>query len=205
MLPMEPAPLPTRERQRQETRGLILNVALEEIAAAGLAGARIEQIARRAGVTRPTIYAHFPRREDFLLALQQQTEEVTLHALQDRLDDADSAAELVHRLVDAIFELLEGGHPVLRRESFALIVREPEDLDWVGRALFGFLAERLAAAQARGEIPKNPPAPDLTRILMTAIFGFLVVENEPVASRRSDAHQLLDLLVGKRRGGRRKA
>jgi AcrR family transcriptional regulator len=202
---MEPAPLPTRERQRQETRSLILKVALAEIAEAGLGGARIEQIARKAGVTRPTIYAHFPRREDFLLALQQQTEEVTLHALRERLGDADSAAELVHRLVDAIFELLEAGHPVLRRESFALIVREPEDLDWVGRALFGFLAERLSAAQARGELPRSPPAPDLTRILMTAIFGFLVVENEPVASRRSDAHQLLDLLVGERRGGRRKA
>ena len=71
--------------------------------------------------------------------------------------------------------------------------------------LKAFLAERLAAAQERGELPKNPPAPDLTRILMTAIFGFLVVENEPVASRRSDAHQLLDLLVGERRSQARKS
>jgi len=196
---MDPSPLPTRERQRQETRSLILGVALAEIAKAGLAGARIEHIARKAGVSRPTIYAHFPRKEDFLFALQTHTEEVTLHELQERLGDAATGPELMHRLLDAIFELVEAGDPVLRRESFALIVREPQQMDWVGNALSGFLAERVAEAQTRGELAAQPPAMDLTRILMTAIFGFLVAASEPMAARRRDAHQLIDLLIG---GGR---
>lgn len=193
---MEPTPLPTRERQRQETRSLILQVALAEIAAEGLAGTRIEHVARKAGVSRPTIYAHFPRKEDFLFALQSRTEEVALAALRSRLGDAATGAELLHRLVDAIFDLVEDGHPVLRRESFALIVREPRDMNWAGNALSGFLTKRLGEAQARGEIAGKPSAADLTRILMTAIFGFLVAESEPLATRRSDAHQMLDLLIG---------
>lgn len=193
---MDSSPLPTRERQRQETRSLILQAALAEIAEAGLAGARIEHIARKAGVTRPTIYAHFPRKEDFLLALQAQTEQGALHALRERVGDATSAPELVHRLVDAVFELLEAGHPVLRRESFALMIREPQEMDWVGNALFGFLAQRLAEARERGEIAGGGSARELTRILMTAIFGFLVVENEPATARRRDAHRLIDLLIG---------
>jgi AcrR family transcriptional regulator len=193
---MEPAPLPTRERQRLETRSLILEVALAEIAEAGLAGARIEHIARKAGVTRPTIYAHFPRKEDFLLALQAQTEKVTLRALEARLEGAVSVADLLRRMVDAIFELLGAGHPVLRREVFALILREPQEADWIGNGLFGFVSERIAEAQARGEIASEPPAPDLTRILMTAIFGFFVVENEPAAARRRGAQQLVELLIG---------
>jgi AcrR family transcriptional regulator len=193
---MEPTPLPTRERQRQETRSLILRVALAEIADAGLAGTRIEHVARKAGVSRPTIYAHFPRKEDFLFALQSRTEEVALAALRARLGDATGGPELMHRLVDAIFDLVEEGHPVLRRESFALIVREPQDMDWGGNALSGFLAERLAEAQARGELPKEPCPEDLTRILMTAIFGFLVAESQTLATRRRDAHQMLDLMIG---------
>lgn len=193
---MEPSPLPTRERQRQETRSLILQVALAEIAEAGLAGTRIEHVARKAGVSRPTIYAHFPRKEDFLFALQARTEAVALAALRERLGDAATASELMHRLVDAIFDLIEDGDPVLRRESFALIVREPQEMDWLGNALSGFLAERLASAQAGGELAPRPAAPDLTRILMTAIFGFLVAESEPLATRRRDAHQMLDLLIG---------
>lgn len=193
---MEPSPLPTRERQRQETRSLILQVALAEIAEAGLAGTRIEHVARKAGVSRPTIYAHFPRKEDFLFALQARTEEVALSALRERLAEPATGAELMHRLVDAIFDLVEDGHPVLRRESFALIVREPQEMDWRGNALARFLSERLAQAQKRGEIAKRPAAADLTRILMTAIFGFLVAESEPLATRRRDAHQMLDLMIG---------
>jgi len=190
------SPPPTRERQRAETRDRVYRAALAEIANVGLAQARIEHIARKAGVTRPTIYAHFPRKEDFLFALQARTEEVALAALQERLGDATSGAELMHRLVDAIFDLVEDGDPVLRRESFALIVREPQEMHWAGNALSGFLAERLAEAQAGGEIAAEPAAPDLTRILMTTIFGFLVAESEPAASRRRDAHQMLDLLIG---------
>lgn len=192
---MEPAPLPTRERQRLETRELILRTALDEIAEAGLTGARIEHIARKAGVTRPTIYAHFPRKEDFLLALQAHTEEVALHELRKRIGAVDGA-DWIHRLVDAIFDLTEAGDPVLRREAFALIIREPQKMDWTGNPLFGFLTERLALAQANGEVAAELPAADLTRILMTAIFGFLLVENEPAAERRRDTHQMLDLLLG---------
>ena len=98
---MRSAPLPTRERQRLETRDVILRAALEEIAARGLAGATIEAIARRAGVTRPTIYAHFPRKQDFLRELQSRTERVALRALRRKLAEAGSASDLVHRLADA--------------------------------------------------------------------------------------------------------
>ena len=32
--------------------------------------------------------------------------------------------------------------------------------------------------------------------LSVLIFGFLVAESEPLATRRSDAHQMLDLMIG---------
>lgn len=192
---MSSTPLPTRERQRLETRSLILRVALDEIAAKGLAGATIEAIARKAGVTRPTIYAHFPRKEDFLLAFQARTEHGVLQALQRKRVDASIGADLVHRLADAIFDLTEVGDPVLRRESFALIIREPQQMDWGRNLLFGFMAERIAEAQANGELSSELSAPELTRLLVTAFFGFLIVENEPSEARRWDAHRMLDLLI----------
>ena len=70
---MDASPLPTRERQRQDTRNLIFEVALAEVAERGLGRARIGDIARKAGVTRPTIYAHFPRKEDFLRVRKGRT------------------------------------------------------------------------------------------------------------------------------------
>lgn len=195
---MEPARLPTRERQRRDTRMLILDAALAEIAERGLAAARIGRIAAEAGVTRPTIYAHFPQKQDFLRELQARTEARALAALRDRLgeDDAIDEIELVHRLADAIFDLVDAADPVLRREVFAYLVREPQGTEWVGNALFAFLTERFATARADDSGADELPAVEFTRIVMTSLFGFLVVETASSDERRRNAHRMLDLLCG---------
>ncbi len=187
------SPLPTRERQRQDTRKLILEVALDEVAERGLGRARIGNIARKAGVTRPTIYAHFSRKEDFLRELQARTEARALAALRYRLDH-DSGTGLLRRLTNAIFDLVEDTQPVLRREVFAFMVREPQGTEWVGNELFQFLTECFEEARERGEIAAALPAIDFTRIVMTALFGFLVVESAPSEERRRNAHRMVDLL-----------
>jgi AcrR family transcriptional regulator len=191
----ESTPLPTRERQRLDTRNLIFEVALAEIAEAGLGQTRIEHIARKAGVTRPTVYAHFPTKEDFLRELETRSQETALRELRQRLDP-DESTGWVHRLVDAVFDLIDAAHPVLRREVFALIVREPAIADWSGNPLFGFLTRRFEAAQAQGEVSASIPPAELTRIVMTSLFGFLIVEGEPPEMQRRAAHQMLDLLLG---------
>jgi AcrR family transcriptional regulator len=185
--------LPTRERQRQDTRKLILEAALDEVAESGLGRARIGNIARKAGVTRPTIYAHFSRKEDFLRELQARTEDRVLAALRYRLDHG-SGTGLLRRLTNAIFDLVDDAQPVLRREVFAFMVREPQGTEWVGSELFQFLTECFEEARERGEITAALPAIDFTRIVMTALFGFLVVESAPSEERRRNAHRMLDLL-----------
>ncbi len=191
--------LPTRLRQRLLTRSVILTAALEEIAEQGLDRARIGEIARRAGVTRPTIYAHFPTRQDFLRELESRTQGMLLVELRTRLGDPD-APHFTRRLVDALFDMLAETNPTLRREVFALVIREPEGTDWEGNPLFGFLNERFDAARARGEIQADLPAPALTRIVVTALFGFLAVEAEPSEVRRESARRMLDLLMRGARG-----
>ncbi|MCP5044120.1 MAG: helix-turn-helix transcriptional regulator [bacterium] len=192
--PIREAPIPIRQRQRQQTRDVILEVALAEIAALGLSGIRIEHIARKSGVTRPTVYAHFPTREDFLRELQTRTEASALVQLQTRLD-AGHGASLLHTLVDALFDSLASTNENLRRESFALMLREPRPERWLGNDLFAYLCERVSRAQTAGEIATDTAADDLTRVAMTALFGFIVIEGADPARRRSDAHRMLDLLI----------
>ena len=53
----------TKCRKKTEARReAILDAALEEFAAKGYAGARMEDIARRAGVAKGTLYLHFGER-----------------------------------------------------------------------------------------------------------------------------------------------
>ena len=195
--PGEPDTLSSRERQSLATRARILEVALGEIAEFGLAAVRIEHIARKAGVTRPTVYAHFPTREDFLRALQRRSEASALDAVRLRLP-ASGRGHFLHRFVDATIDLLADADPVLRRETFALMLREPRKEDWLGNALFEFLEEGIARAQTRGEIKSALPAAELTRILTTALFGFFVIESDEPRTRKNEAHKMLDLLIGDR-------
>ncbi|MDP6978660.1 MAG: helix-turn-helix domain-containing protein [Myxococcota bacterium] len=188
--------MPIRERQRQQTRDVILEVALSEIAEHGLAGVRIEHIARKSGVTRPTVYAHFPTREDFLRELQTRSEANALAQLQNRLgrDESRTGVDLFHELVDGLFDMLATTNDNLRRESFALMLREPRPERWLGNDLFGFIAQRLAASQAHDPRTTDRDPEDLTRIAMTALFPFIVIEGSSSEERRRDAHQLLDWL-----------
>ncbi len=190
------APLRTRKNKHSDTRDLIFAVAIAEIAERGLSGARIEHIARKASVTRPTVYAHFPKKEDFLLELEARSQAQTLRVVQERLDGA-SGVELLHRLVDALFDLIEAAHPVLRREVFALLVREPARVDWSENPFFGFLTYQLGVAQTRGEVADGAAPSELTQIIMKALFGFLTIEGDPAATRRRTAHQMIDLVVSR--------
>jgi len=193
------APVPIRQRQRQQTRDILFEVALAEIAEHGLAGVRIEHIARKSGVTRPTVYAHFPTREDFLREMQARSEEHALRFLRERLaaDAEPRGADLFHTLVDGLFDMAAATHEKLRRESFAQMLRSPGADRWLGDRLFAYLVECTAAGQAGGELPNEHSAEDLTRIVMTALFAFIAVEGTSEAARRRDAHQLLDGLLGR--------
>jgi AcrR family transcriptional regulator len=89
----------------EQTKTKILAAALDEFAAHGLAGARVDEIARSAGVNKAMIYYHFDSKEDLFRELFQsemntlQTEVSTL--LQHR--NANSAAEMTQ----AVRELLD--------------------------------------------------------------------------------------------------
>src|ERR1700738_5253123 len=61
--------LPRRRGARRErTRRVLIAAALEVVAETGFAGASLEAIARRAGVTRGSIYSNFADRDDLRMA-----------------------------------------------------------------------------------------------------------------------------------------
>jgi AcrR family transcriptional regulator len=62
------APPHPRGDKRQRTRQALIAATLEVIAERGFAGASLEEIARRAGVTRGSIYSNFADREALMMA-----------------------------------------------------------------------------------------------------------------------------------------
>lgn len=73
--------LTERDRQRTETRRRVRRVALEAIRRDGLADARIDAIAQAAGVSRGTVYFHYPTKEHIVGEVLSEAESRVADAL----------------------------------------------------------------------------------------------------------------------------
>jgi AcrR family transcriptional regulator len=97
--------LSLRERNKQRARTDILDAAAELLSEAGYAGTTLEELSRRAGLSRRTVYAYFPEGRD------QIVREVYLRIggeVYDRgsslREDADGVVERITALARALVE-----------------------------------------------------------------------------------------------------
>lgn len=66
------SPTSLRERQKAQTRGLIVDAMVAAMAAGELEQATHDGLAKRVGVSRQTVYRHFPDRESLMAALWER-------------------------------------------------------------------------------------------------------------------------------------
>lgn len=86
-----------RAAQKQMTRRLLLDTALELFRAQGYAATTIDDIATKAGTTRVTFYAYFPSRSDLMRALIDERLNEALHRIHtpERGSTARALVEVV--------------------------------------------------------------------------------------------------------------
>lgn len=99
-----------RERHLEQTREMIFNALLEEVASRGIADFNIPQLARDAGVSVRTIYRYFP------------TKDALLEAFGDWLDDQTGPqgwpkdAEALAQSPGALFPAFDEREPIIRSQ-----------------------------------------------------------------------------------------
>jgi len=157
-LAFDPA-VPTADDQLAQR---ILDAALALAAASGLRHLTMDDVARRAGVGRMTVYRRFGSREALLDALAVREARRCLATIAQALDPAapidDRLAELFVATLGVIRE-----HPLLERlarvEPEALLLELTRDDSAVFKLVLEFLVAEIAAAQAGGELPNGDPEP----------------------------------------------
>ncbi|MEX0738574.1 MAG: TetR family transcriptional regulator [Pseudohongiella sp.] len=96
------------KEQAQETRQSILDAAIDVFTDKGVAGASLNEIAERAGVTRGAIYWHFKNKLDIFAALQDQLHQSVMDTvLADMEKDHPQPLQQLEQLCVALLMDLE--------------------------------------------------------------------------------------------------
>jgi AcrR family transcriptional regulator len=179
---LHPVPLSPRAAA---TRGRILEAALAEFAANGLAGARVDEIAARAGANKRMLYAYFGAKEDLWLAALEAAY-AAKRAEEERLDVTHlPPAEALARLVS--FNLrYTARHPefvaLLNQENVhhAIHLRRSADVPALYSPLTGRLREVLARGAAEGQFRRD--VDPLQLYLSIVALGHFTVANRHTLS-----------------------
>jgi AcrR family transcriptional regulator len=94
--------LPRQERRRQ-----LLDAALEVFVSQGYHAAAMDEIAERAGVSKPVLYQHFPGKLDLYLALLDQSVDELVGTVRDALRSTSDNKQRVAATFSAYFEYME--------------------------------------------------------------------------------------------------
>jgi AcrR family transcriptional regulator len=188
-------------------REAILAAALDEFSARGFEAARIDDVARRAGVGKGTIYLHFRDKE----ALFQDLVRTMLVPLVAGLEAAQPGDQPVRKLIESFVELfVREVYNTRRRDVVRLILTEGQRFPSLAEFYYHEVVERamtamralLQRAVARGELeddtlvkfPQLIVAPGIVAVIWSGLFD----RYKPIdVSAMMHAH--LDLLFGKER------
>lgn len=155
-------PPPRRQRRKEARPSEIVAAAFEVFAEQGFGAAKLEDVARRAGIAKGTIFVYFPTKPDLFRAVAQSV-------LNSHLERAAVAASELDRPLPELVTLLlaqaaragESRVPAVLR----LIIAESRafpDLaqiwhDEVVGKMLGLLTQAIKRAQARGEVRPGDP------------------------------------------------
>ncbi|UNS98820.1 TetR/AcrR family transcriptional regulator [Streptomyces tubbatahanensis] len=120
--------LPRRARRNQ-----LLGAAQEVFVAQGYHAAAMDDIAERAGVSKPVLYQHFPGKLELYLALLDQHCEALLQAVRRALESTTDNKQRVAATMDAYFGFVEDEGGAFRLVFESDLTNEPAVRERVDR------------------------------------------------------------------------
>ena len=194
-------------RRPEEARALILDAAEARMTVEGPAGLRLQDVARAAGVSHPTILHHFGSREGLMRALNQRSLEALRNSVIARLSNARSGDDSIRQT----FAAYRDG--VAQRILWLIQSAAPEAPG--GLKFFDEIVEALHVLRLKFAAPGTMPEIEDTRAVIhlttIAAFGDAVIgprlrqapgEKERAARERFERWYvaLLDLYLNDKAG-----
>lgn len=157
--------LPRRERRAQ-----LLQSALEVFVANGYHAAAMDDIAERAGVSKPVLYQHFPGKFDLYLALLDASCDRMIANCRDALESTQDNKLRVGAAIDAFFAYVDHDTGAFRLVFESDLTNEPAVREHIDRVT-------IECARLIGEVIHDDtglPA-DAARLLAVSLVGMAQV------------------------------
>lgn len=126
---------------RDERRAQLLSAALEVFTAAGYHSAAMDEIAERAGVSKPVLYQHFPSKLDLYLAVLDTHIDSLVFAIQKAIQSTPDNSERVQATIGAYFDFIEA-----EGEAFRLLFESDMNVEPAVRERLNRMTYDCAAA-----------------------------------------------------------
>jgi AcrR family transcriptional regulator len=170
---------PKWQRRANERPREICAAALEVFAERGFAAARLEEIARRAGVSKGTLYLYFKDKEDLFRAVVRDTVAPNIDVMRSMIEGADHPFAAIVRMflprfaaitsevrVGAVAKMVIG-----ESRNFPELARVWHD-EVVSKAL-GLIAGLIERAQGKGEVRPGDPRLHAFSLMGPMLMGIL--------------------------------
>jgi len=160
-----------RERRQQRTRSELVDAVLAIIAAGGLADATIERVSAESGISRGTVYAHFPGgRDELLRAAYARLGRTLVERTREAVSAAGDWRGRLEAHARAMFDLagdVRIGH--FFNVSGPTLITEGSERGIGSGASIVMIRETLEAAQLAGEVDGRVDAATTAVLLVGAL------------------------------------
>jgi AcrR family transcriptional regulator len=164
--------------QPEQSRAAILKAAVREFAREGVSAARIDAIARSAGVNKALLYYYFKDKEALYQAVLDEVFSGVRAAIQDALSQNLPPRERLQAYVRAHFDYI-ASHPLYPRIVHAEFLRagkDPSRLQRIAkqyfRPVFADIAALLSEGAASGDFRLVDPIHFIPSIIAVIVFYF---------------------------------
>jgi len=158
-------------RRPEEARALILDAAEARMKVDGPAGLRLQDVARAAGVSHPTILHHFGSREGLVRALNQRSVEALRNSVLAQLETAQSGGDNIKRTFAAYRDGIA--------QRLLWLIQSGADQTPGGLRILDEIVEALHALRVKFAEPGSVPDIEDTRAVIhlttLAAFGDAII------------------------------
>lgn len=151
---------------RQERRAQVLEAAREVFVASGYHAAAMDDIAERAGVSKPVLYQHFPGKLELYLALLDSSAESLVEAVANALASTHDNKLRVGATMTTYFDFVEDGQGLFRLIFESDLTNESAVRERVERT-----DDRCAELVSRVIAEDTGLDDDQARLLASALIG----------------------------------